>query len=100
MTPPGPGQRVAHPAPNEVAQLLFDAVCRLGVHWHGHGLGADVIADPRFDRMRGVQLEDRLHLIRREGGQVSQPFAGQFNDGFDVSLTGDAFIDGACAWQM
>ena len=38
-------------------------VCR-----HGHGLGADVIAYACFYRVSGVQLENRLHLIRRKRG--------------------------------
>ena len=44
-----------------------------------------------------VQFEDRLHLIRRERGQIGQPFACQFYDGFDVGLACDAFIDRAGA---
>lgn len=66
----GPRQRVAYSASDEVAQLLFDAMSSLCVCRHGHGLGADVIADTCFDCMGGIQLKNCLHLIRRKRGQV------------------------------
>ena len=72
-------------------------MCRLRISRHRDGLGANVVANPRFNRMRRVQFEDRMHLIRRERGQIGQPFTCQFYDGFDVGFAGDAFIDRAGA---
>ncbi|VEG95747.1 Uncharacterised protein [Aeromonas encheleia] len=42
-----------------------------------------------------VKLKDHLHLFWRERTQVGQTFAGQFDDGFDVSITGDTLIHGS-----
>jgi hypothetical protein len=63
---------------------------------HRDGLGADVVADARFDRMRRVHLEHRLHLVRRASKGPSIP-GGQLDNRLDIGFARDTLIDCAGA---
>ena len=57
--------------------------------------GADVVAEPRFDSVCGVELEHGLHLVGGQTVEVGYAGVGKVDDGFDERTACDPLINRA-----
>lgn len=89
----GGRERVGHAAPDEVVQLRLDPRSFAAVGRQSNRLRADVIAEPRFDRIGGVEFEHRLHLVGGEAVEIGDACAGEVGDRLYKCLACDAFVD-------
>ena len=87
------GQSVGDPAPDEVIELCLDTRGLTAVRRQSDRLCADIVAQARLDRIGGIELEHRLHLVNREAVKIRYSGTGQVSDGFNEHFARDAFVD-------
>ena len=65
------GQRLRYASPDEIQKLCLHP-CSVGwISGKRYGLGADVVTEPGFDGVSGIELKDRLHLVGCEAINVN-----------------------------